>query len=167
MNQTLHDAFLAGTKPFDLFTVFSTPDLSPAELLEAQRLTLNFIAAYYPTPYLFILDDWHQHDGHITIETNIDPKTLRSFALSEESLLASASGDHLVAKLVYPSDQGFLWRWIIEDERNLTDGDLWCSYDFTACEHDAYEISKYLTAIKGKRFTKEPAKQYFMNRYNG
>jgi hypothetical protein len=86
---------------------------------------------------------------------------------SEQALLACASGDHLVAKLVYSIEQDFLWRWIIEDERDLADGDLWCSYDFTCCGHDAYEISKYLTSIKGKRFAVEPARQYFMNRYNG
>ena len=167
MDQILQSAFLARTKPFSRLTLKSTPDLSPRQLLSVLRLTSRFVDTYYHDTELRVLDDWHAHDCYIT---NSSPTTLADIAKwleSEEALLASDVGESYVQKAVYATSLEFLWRWNIEDETMLQDGDLWCSFDFTGPEHDICELSKYLSEVKEKIFQRVPASEYFAQSYAG
>jgi hypothetical protein len=167
MNQGLHAAFVSGSMPFNQCTAFTTPSLSLDELLEIQRITLNFLELYYPNDHLFVFDDWHQHDGFISSERPVNRNELESYFVSTETLLKTDQGDYCVAKAVFPENMMFLWRWNIEDETDLPDGDLWCSWDFTACVHEISEMLKFLTGVRGVRFEHDSALNYFTIRYRG
>lgn len=113
---------------------------------------------------LFFLNDWHQHDGHISIETEIDKKELKNILTNPKEVFKHRDID--VYDLVHNEALTFMVRWYCEVE-NKKEG--FCDFSLILPNdkelNKVKELIQQKVPIKGLKIIN--AKEYFDNRYAG
>ena len=165
MNEKLHKDWSQGTGLFKKSILCCemeyTQDMQ-MDLLQIIWAYLNLnVKSYEP---LFFLNDWHNHDGHISKEKQIDKIDLEIILTDPKEVLKNRGFD--VYDLVYSKSEKFMLRWYCQDEG---ENEIYC--DFTLLLSDSKELQKIEKLIRTHDINEglkiENAKQYFDNRYGG
>ncbi|MDH7445982.1 hypothetical protein [Aquimarina sp. 2201CG14-23] len=113
---------------------------------------------------LFFLNDWHNHDGHISKEKLIDKKKFQSILTDPKEVLKNR--DFYVYDLVYSESEKFMLRWYCQNEG---ENEIYC--DFTLILSNFKELQKVEKLIRENIIDDglkiEDTKQYFDKRYGG
>ncbi|WP_378174116.1 hypothetical protein [Aquimarina sp. SS2-1] len=113
---------------------------------------------------LYFLEDWHNHDGHITTEKKITKRELEQMLHKPEKVLRNRELD--VYDLVYNAKESFMLRWYCELE---LEDEIYC--DFSLTLSDKNELVK-LKEIMQEKYPNQclkisSTKEYVDERYGG
>jgi hypothetical protein len=168
MNTDLEKRWKEGKKPFN-GDVLSLEDFFVLpELLELLRTISAVLKRQYSDSTLFIFDDWHEHDGYLTTETESSWKNIGEILSSEKCLYESRSGDTFVRKAIYPDNKEFLFRYYIMDEGEDSEyPGIWGDFDVCGPTALLSEIESWIVSEINQLIYKGPAKIYFDGGYAG
>ncbi|GAB6098095.1 hypothetical protein JCM14469_43510 [Desulfatiferula olefinivorans] len=168
MNTELEKRLKEGKKPFD-GNVLSLEDLFVLpELLVFLKTILKVLKREYSNSGLFVFDDWHEHDGYLTIPKECSWEMMDEILNSEESLYESRSGDTFVRKAIFPQNMEFLFRYYVMDENEDSEyPGIWGDFDICGPSALLAEIKSELSAEIETLLYEGPAKTYFDSAYAG
>jgi hypothetical protein len=168
MNTELEKRWKEGKKPFD-GKVLSLEDFFVLpELLEFLKTISMVLKQRYSNLGLFILDDWHEHDGYLTSANECSWKLIDEILSSKKSLYNSRPGDTFVRKAIFPENLEFLFRYYVmdEDEDSEYPG-IWGDFDICGPSVLLDEIQAELNPTIELLLYSGPAKIYFDGAYAG
>ena len=171
-NTILHDMdaeferrWRGGMAPFDGMTLRAKDDGLP---LSALRRALLAALAPRSTLPLWMLHDWHQHDGYVSSAVRTSWHDLRAMVASEDALYAARSGDTGVCKAFFPENRSFYLRF---DPNDDVDAEAYAgrsgTFDVTCAPSLAETIAHGLHAVGIGDFVVEPAQAFFNRVYGG
>ena len=112
MTSELERRWQNGSKPFNGRTVaFASDDLTPLPGLRLALLALvPRLQQHCPDAALFMLDDWHEHDGFISEAEPTSWQHLSDALVSDNALLALSTGESYVRRAFFPASYDFYLR---------------------------------------------------------
>jgi hypothetical protein len=163
MNQLLQDKWQNGQPPFHGFTISPKDCLSLAELQTLLAVIFKILQPIHINYNLFILKDWHAHDGYLTQATSITWQELNTILLSDEAIEQHISLEQDVSIGIYADCMNFYLRYSLIEEESHQFGD----FDFSA---DEFLINTFLQSLSSDisaLLMKESAKGFFDRTYAG
>jgi hypothetical protein len=130
MNQLLQDRWQNGQPPFQGFTISPKDCLSLAELRTFLAAIFTVLQPIHINHNLFILKDWHAHDGYLTQAGEITWQELNTILLSDEAIEQHTSLEQDVSIGLYADCMNFYLRYSLIEEDDTRLGD----FDFSADE---------------------------------
>lgn len=111
--------------PFDGLTLW-TPPLATTRLREALTVIVDVLEAYAEHRALQTAEDWHEHDGYISMAYEASWDQLTGALSDDEALQRSCPEDDLVRRSWRPQDDLFYLRWVVyeDGEPEVGDADL-------------------------------------------
>ena len=110
-----------GAPPFDGLTLW-TPPLPAAGLCEALEVIVGVLESYVEQRALQTAEDWHEHDGYISMAYEATWDQLTGALSSEAALRRSSPGDDLVRRAWRDQNDIFYLRWVVYAERRSRPG---------------------------------------------
>ena len=168
MNKELEKRWKEGQKPFDGNVLALEDFMVLPELLKFLKMLSMVLEKHFSDSKLFILDDWHEHDGYLTTANQCSWKMIEEILSSEENLYNSRSGDTFVRKAILAENMDFLFRYYImdKDEDSEYPG-IWGDCDICAPALVLTEIKAKLNSEINLLLYEGPAKAYFDSAYAG
>ena len=166
MNKELEKRWKESIKPFDKNVLVLEDLFVIPELLEMIKTVSKVLKQYYLDTKLFILDDWHEHDGYVTTESECNWGMIDDTLNSENSLYQSRSGDTFVRKAIFPENMDFLFRYyILEENEDSEYPGIWGDFDICASSTLLNEIKTEFNSEISLLLYEVPAKTYFDGAY--
>ncbi len=166
MDASLELSRTQGLAPFDGVTIWNDTDCGPA-LSKLRALAIEIVGILeggFPEPSLFVLDDWHEHDGFINASTATTWIDVRKRLSSDDEFLYFSTGDDLVSKALYPKSKQFYLRIYLDQEDPAEEQTS--EIDVTVPLPLASAILEAFTS-NGLSPKSESAKSFFGRRYGG
>jgi hypothetical protein len=164
MDATLEPLWRNGEKPFQGETIYPVADVFVRDAIAAIRSALDHIEQYYPTNTLFVLEDWHEHDGFIVTAKTATLDALREQIATPEIFISSHSDDTAVYLSIYPDSLDFLLRYSLFEAVDQSQGGREARWTFTGYGHDVAEMKKRWSPYS---LVSETSAKYFREHYAG
>ncbi len=147
--------------PFDGLTLW-TPPLAIADLREALTAIVDVLEAYAERPALQTAEDWHEHDGYISMAYEATWDQLTGAFSGDAALRRSIPGDSMVRRAWRPQDDLFYLRWLVYEDEEPEVGDA----DLTASRAIVDAVARQLAGI-GLDVEIGHARDFFAERWAG
>lgn len=147
--------------PFDGLTLW-TPPLAIAGLREALTVIVDVLETYAEHRALQTAEDWHEHDGYISMAYEATWDQLTGALSDDAALLRSIPGDAFVRRAWRPQDDRFYLRWLVYEEEEPEAGDA----DLTASRAIVDATARQLAEI-GLDVEIGHARDFFAERWAG
>lgn len=147
--------------PFEGLTLW-TPPLAIAALREALTVVVDVLEAYAEQRALQTAEDWHEHDGYISMAYEATWEQLTGALSDDEALRRSIPGDALVRRAWRPQDDLFYLRWHVYEDGEPQAGDA----DLTASRAIVDAAARQLAGI-GLDVEIGHARDFFAERWAG
>ncbi|MEO6711379.1 MAG: hypothetical protein ABIP42_17490 [Planctomycetota bacterium] len=108
----------AATPPFDGVTVFDASE-AEAELHVLRQAAIGVIGVLqrsFPDPELFVLADWHEHDGFGSPARGTTWSEVLMHCETDRAFLYFKTGDAMVFRAVYPRTMQFYLRIYVDED---------------------------------------------------
>ena len=155
--------------PFDGQTVaFASEELTPLPALRrAMLVIIPALQQRWSKAKLFVLDDWHEHDGCVTVaQPTTWPELLQRIGTNEETMTFT-HGDWDVRLAFFPEDYGFYLRVYVPAEYDNDYPERRGSFDVTCALELASELAGLAASVSGLPVAQVEAKAFFDRRYSG
>jgi hypothetical protein len=170
MDVELDRRWRIGDVPFD-GTTLSTADSDPLPLAEAHAVVLTivrFLRQQWPDAGLFMLHDWHRHDGYLTTAIPISWDDMDVRLRSVDSFRKLSTGDTFVSVGIFPSEYQFYLRFDPNADEDLSFNDEQCGdFDLTCSDALAGELKQLIGNVCDRPMILSAAKGYFDRMYAG
>jgi hypothetical protein len=154
MNSELTKRWQSGLLPFDGGVLALADEQTTDHLLTALRIAFALLFQAHGTRDLYVIEDWHDHDGFITPARRVSWAQAQSWIETPTKLLASCSDDWAVYTLLFPDDYSFCLRyWLDEDDE--------CRFDLCAARGDLEPLANSLREAAVAAHFEPSAKAYF------
>lgn len=147
--------------PFDGLTLW-TPPLAIADLREALTVIVDALETYAEHRALQTAEDWHEHDGYISMSYEATWDQLVGALSDDAALRRSIPGDASVRRAWRPQDDLFYLRWLVFEEEQPEAGDA----DLTASRAIVDAAARQLAGI-GLDVEIGHARDFFAERWAG
>jgi hypothetical protein len=108
MNSALQERWWVGHAPFGGLTIASDGGMPLGAVRAILAEVVPYLQRQWDHRQLYLLEDWHAHDGYLRDARATSWGELRVACSSNAELLSLCSDDTGVATAVYPDDYGFL-----------------------------------------------------------
>src|SRR5438128_8993748 len=115
MDQEFERRWRAGLPPFDGVTLYHDDVVLLSLLRPVLTQVVETLLARRNTDEVLKVNDWHEHDGFITIPEPASWGELQAILESEQALRASSTRDTYVSTGYFPPDRRFYLRIYIPD----------------------------------------------------
>ncbi len=169
MNGELERRWRGGIVPFSGQTItIDSEDLTPlTPLRHALLAVVSRLQQRWSDAALLSLDDWHEHDGFITVAKPISWVYLLSTLASDETLLALSHGDWAVRMSFFPKTYDFYLRVYVPADYDSDYPERRGDFDITCASELAAELADNAALASGLSFANRGAKNFFDPRYSG
>ena len=169
MDGGLERRWREGAPPFDGQTVsFDTEDLTPLTPLRHALLAVTpLLQERWPDAGLFTLDDWHDHDGYVTVGKPASWAKLTAALASDDLFLTLSRGDYLVRMAFFPPTYVFYLRIYVPDASDNDYPERRGNFDVTCAPELAAELAECATNASDLAMTIQGARSFFDLRYSG
>ena len=169
MNEALEQRWRQTAAPFDGLTVaFASEELMPLPLLrQALLAVIPALQRHWPTDNLFVLDDWHEHDGYVSMARPTTWSELLQRCGTNAKTMAFTHGDWEVRRAVFSEDYGFYLRVYVPAEDDNDYPERRGRFDVTCAPELAGELAGLAASAIGLPVTEFEAKAFFDRRYGG
>ncbi|CAN5267718.1 hypothetical protein BH20ACT16_BH20ACT16_13330 [soil metagenome] len=157
-----------GAPPFDGLTLW-TPPLPAAGLCEALEVIVSVLESYVEQRALQTAEDWHEHDGYISMAYEATWDQLVGAFSDEAALRRSSPGDDLVRRAWRDQNDVFYLRWFLyddDDDVGQDDAPGGGEADLTAARAIVDAAARQLAEI-GLDVEVGPARDFFVDRWGG
>ena len=159
----LQQSLSTGSPPLGGQTTYP-PDLVPLDRLASiLTVVVTCLQAKSPAEALLRHEDWHEHDGYITISKPCTWAELVALVASPETLYASRPDDDFVRIGVYAPNGAFYLRvWVPdEDDDPQYYPGRWGTFDLSASKELLVEVARVLP---GQELSRSASKAFFEQR---
>lgn len=149
--------------PFSGFTIaYDTQELlSLSAVCQALLAVVPSLQERWPQAELFVLNDWHEHDGYVNAEKPTSWQELFQLIEEDEAVRKFSTGEWEVRRAFFPDDYGFYLRVYVASEHD-NEGAVWGgNFDLTCPSTLASELADVVTLASGLPVAKVEAKAYF------
>lgn len=169
MNEALYQRWKRASPPFDGQTVmFASEELTPLPALrQALLVIVPALQQRWSEAKLFMLDDWHEHDGYVSIARPTTWRELLERLGTNEETMAFTHGDWDVRLAFFPEDYGFYLRVYIPTEDDNDYPEQRGSFDVTCAVELASEIAGLAASASGLSVAESKAKAFFDLYFSG
>lgn len=169
MNDVLNQRWKQASLPFNGLTVtFASEELTPLPALrQALLVVVPALQRHWPKANLFMLDDWHEHDGYVNIARPATWAELLQRVGTDAETMAFAHGDWGVRLAFFPEDYGFYLRVYIPTDDDNDYPERRGSFDVTSATELASEIADLAASASGLLVAKFEAKAFFDLSFGG
>ncbi len=147
--------------PFDGLTLW-TPPLAITDLREALTAIVDVLETYAEQRALQTAEDWHEHDGYISMAYEATWDQLAGALADDATLRRSIPGDSMVRRAWRPQDDLFYLRWLVYEDEQPEAGDA----DLTASRAIVDAAARQLAGI-GLDVEIGHARDFFAERWAG
>jgi len=170
MDQELNSRWKNEQTPFAGEMVTCEDYIEIRELREALELVIRMLMNKYVKERVYVVFDWHEHDGYITGRDETDWETILRGVESEDSLYVSGCGDDHVRKGFYTESCDFYFRYYlpdVDDDPEFYPG-KWGNFDITGSEELIGSVLKLLKDKNvARKVMKRKPKEYYDENWAG
>lgn len=169
MNNDLQQRWRKAEVPFNGFTIrFDTRELLPLSALrQALLVVVPALQERWPQAKLFMLNDWHEHDGYVNAEQPTSWHELVQKIEADEAVKKFSTGEWEVRLAFFPNDYGFYLRIYVASEHD-NEGAVWGgNFDLTCAPELASALADTVASASKLPIAKMEAKAYFDLHYGG
>ena len=169
MNDAWNRRWKQASPPFDGQTVaFASEELTPLPALrQALLVIIAVLQQRWPEASLFVLDDWHEHDGFVNAARPTAWPELLQRAGTDEKTMTFTQGEWDVRLAFFPDDYGFYLRVYVPAHYDNDYPQRRGSFDVTCAPELAATLSEIAASASGLPVTQFEAKAFFDRCYGG
>ena len=169
MNNDLQQRWRKGQVPFSGFTIaYDTQELlSLSSLRQALLAVVPSLQERWPQAELFLLNDWHEHDGYVNAEKPTSWQELFQMIEADEAIKKFSTGEWEVRRAFFPDDYGFYLRVYVASEHDNDRTGWGGNFDLTCPSVLASDLADIVASASRLPVAKMEAKAYFDLHYGG